>query len=143
MTTPPFFFCSSSAYSISLVFTVSFRYVFSQNSYLLSYIFTPQKTAIEKYTLLIICYFSVLFSEIISCTLCLKTSMPYVHPWYAKCDTSPGLVVISVFNCQGAVPLSSELIITQKTEHSRISTNPEKRKKNSHFRNFGNRNFLL
>lgn len=68
-------------------------------------------------------------SEINSCSLCLKTSMPYVHPWYAKCDTSPGLVVISVFNCQGAAPLSSVHIITQKTELSRISTNPEKHKK--------------
>ena len=106
MTIPFFSFCSSSACSTSSSFTVTFRYVFSQNLYLVSCVSASENIAVGKYTLPLNCWFSVsFFSEIIPCTLCLKASMSYVHPWYARCTTSPGVVFIPVFSCQCAISL--------------------------------------
>ena len=56
-----FSFCSSSACSTSLSFNVTFRYVFSQNLYLLPCVSASENIAVGKYTLTLNCSLSVQF----------------------------------------------------------------------------------
>lgn len=80
MTIPFFSFCSSSACATSLRFTVTFQYVFSQNLYLVPCVSSSENISVGKYTLPLNCCLLVsFFSKIISCTLDLKATMPYVH----------------------------------------------------------------
>lgn len=115
MTIPFFSFCSSSACSTSLSSTVTFRYVFSQNLYLVPCVSASENIAVGKYTLPLKCCLSVSFflrNKFLS--LCLKTSIPYVHLWYARCATSPGVVFIPVFSCQSAILFRSHPLLHKK-----------------------------